>query len=82
MKSIIRTALLAGLAALSLCLTLSAARADDAIPASRLDQVIKAGKLRALAVTTARRSVALPDVPTLDEAGLKGFDMGTWFGVL
>ncbi|MHA7601646.1 tripartite tricarboxylate transporter substrate binding protein [Alicycliphilus sp. T452] len=43
---------------------------------------IKAGKLRALAVTTARRSVALPDVPTLDEAGLKGFDMGTWFGML
>lgn len=43
---------------------------------------IKAGKLRALAVTTARRSVALPDVPTMDEAGLKGFDMGTWFGVL
>ncbi|MBS0469198.1 MAG: tripartite tricarboxylate transporter substrate binding protein [Proteobacteria bacterium] len=43
---------------------------------------IKAGKLRALAVTTAKRSVALPDVPTLDEAGLKGFDMGTWFGML
>ena len=43
---------------------------------------IKAGKLRALAVTTAKRSAALPDVPTLDEAGLKGFDLGTWFGVL
>ena len=43
---------------------------------------IKAGKLRALAVTTAKRSSALPDVPTLDEAGLKGFDIGTWFGVL
>ncbi|MBS0508588.1 MAG: tripartite tricarboxylate transporter substrate binding protein [Proteobacteria bacterium] len=43
---------------------------------------IKAGKLRALAVTTAKRSVALPEVPTLDEAGLKGFDMGTWFGIL
>ncbi len=43
---------------------------------------IKAGKLRALAVTTARRSPALPDVPTLDEAGLKGFDIGTWFGVV
>lgn len=43
---------------------------------------IKAGKLRPLAVTTARRSSALPDVPTLDEAGLKGFDIGTWFGVL
>lgn len=43
---------------------------------------IKAGKLRPLAVTTARRSSVLPDVPTLDEAGLKGFDIGTWFGVL
>ncbi len=43
---------------------------------------IKAGKLRALAVTTAKRSPSLPDVPTLDEAGLKGFDIGTWFGLL
>ena len=45
-------------------------------------QHIKAGKLRALAVTTAKRSSALPDVPTLEEAGLKGFNIGTWFGVL
>jgi tripartite-type tricarboxylate transporter receptor subunit TctC len=43
---------------------------------------IKAGKLKPLAVTTAKRSAALPNVPTLDEAGLKGFDLGTWFGVL
>jgi tripartite-type tricarboxylate transporter receptor subunit TctC len=43
---------------------------------------IQAGKLHALAVTTAQRSAALPDVPTMEEAGLKGFDMGTWFGVL
>jgi tripartite-type tricarboxylate transporter receptor subunit TctC len=43
---------------------------------------IKAGKLRPLAVTTIKRSPALPDVPTLDEAGLKGFDQGTWFGIL
>jgi tripartite-type tricarboxylate transporter receptor subunit TctC len=43
---------------------------------------IKAGKLRALAVTTAKRSAALPDVPTLEETGLKGFNIGTWFGVL
>ena len=43
---------------------------------------IKAGKLRALAITTNKRSPALPDVPTLDEAGLKGFNLGTWFGVL
>jgi len=43
---------------------------------------IKAGKLRALAVTTTTRSKALPEVPTLDESGLKGFNLGTWFGVL
>jgi len=43
---------------------------------------IKAGKLRALAVTTAKRSPALPDVPTLAESGLSGFDMGSWFGLL
>jgi len=43
---------------------------------------IKGGKLRPLAVTTSTRSPALPDVPTLDEAGLKGFNIGTWFGVL
>ncbi len=45
-------------------------------------QHIRTGKLRALAVTTSKRSSALPDVPTLDESGLKGFDIGTWFGVL
>jgi tripartite-type tricarboxylate transporter receptor subunit TctC len=45
-------------------------------------QNIKAGKLRALAVTTSKRSPALPDVPTLDESGLKGFNLGTWFGLL
>jgi tripartite-type tricarboxylate transporter receptor subunit TctC len=43
---------------------------------------IRAGKLRALAVTTIKRSAALPEVPTLDESGLKGFDQGTWFGLL
>lgn len=45
-------------------------------------QHIKGGKLRALAVTTAKRSSTLPDVPTLAESGLKDFDQGTWFGVL
>lgn len=43
---------------------------------------IKSGKLRALAVTTDQRSAALSDVPTMQEAGLKDFNMGTWFGVL
>ena len=43
---------------------------------------VRAGKLRALAVTTLKRSSALPDVPTLDESGLKGFDMTTWWGLM
>lgn len=42
---------------------------------------IKAGKLKPLAVTTAQRSAALPDVPTMAESGLPGFDVSTWFGV-
>ncbi len=45
-------------------------------------QHIKSGRLRALAVTTGRRSGALPDVPTLEEAGYKDFNIGTWFGLL
>ena len=40
---------------------------------------IKGGKLRALGYSTQKRSVLLPDVPTLDEAGVKGYDMGYWF---
>jgi tripartite-type tricarboxylate transporter receptor subunit TctC len=43
---------------------------------------IKAGKLRALAVTSATRAAALPDVPTVSEAGLPGFEASSWFGVL
>lgn len=43
---------------------------------------IKSGKLNPLAVTTAKRSAALPNVPTLAEAALPGFDIASWFGVL
>jgi tripartite-type tricarboxylate transporter receptor subunit TctC len=43
---------------------------------------IKAGKLRALAVTTATRAAALPDVPTMAEAGVPGFEASSWFGML
>ncbi|HEX2649623.1 MAG TPA: tripartite tricarboxylate transporter substrate binding protein [Burkholderiales bacterium] len=43
---------------------------------------IRAGKVRALAVTTLRRSSFLPELPTLEESGLKGFDMTTWWGVM
>lgn len=42
---------------------------------------IKAGKFKALAVTSDRRSSELPDVPTLAESGLPGFDMTTWYAV-
>jgi tripartite-type tricarboxylate transporter receptor subunit TctC len=42
---------------------------------------IKAGKLRALAVTSAKRSPELPAVPTVSEAGLQGYDVTAWFGV-
>jgi tripartite-type tricarboxylate transporter receptor subunit TctC len=42
---------------------------------------IKSGKLRALGVTTARRSSALPDVPTIAEAGLPGYELSPWFAV-
>lgn len=42
---------------------------------------IKAGKLRPLAVTSAKRASALPDVPTMQEQGMKGFDVSTWYGL-
>ena len=41
---------------------------------------VKAGKLKALAVTTAKRSPLVPDLPTMAEAGLPGFDISTWYG--
>jgi len=45
-------------------------------------QYIQSGKLRPLAVTTITRAAILPNVPTLDEAGLKGFNDSTWNGLL
>ena len=43
--------------------------------------MIKSGKVRAIAVTTIKRSVALPDLATVAEQGLPGFDSGSWFGL-
>ena len=43
---------------------------------------VKAGKLRALAVTTAQRSSFFPDVPTMDEAGVTRYEFSTWYGLL
>ena len=45
-------------------------------------QFVKGGRLRAVAVTSARRSALMPDVPTMDESGLKGFDSAGWFGLM
>jgi tripartite-type tricarboxylate transporter receptor subunit TctC len=65
-------------------LDLSAGNMDvmfDNLPSSL--PLIKGGKLKALAVTSAQRSLALPDVPTLEEAGkLMGFEASSWFGLL
>jgi tripartite-type tricarboxylate transporter receptor subunit TctC len=43
---------------------------------------VKAGKLRALGVTTTHRSTALPDVPTIHEAGVPGYEVDAWYGLL
>ena len=45
-------------------------------------QHIKSGKVRALGVSAKKRAAALPDVPTLDEAGVPGYEVVSWFGIL
>jgi len=47
-----------------------------------LEQFIKAGRLRAIAVASARRNPILPDVPTMAEAGVPGVETGTWYAML
>ena len=42
----------------------------------------KAGKLKPIAITSAERSPQFPEVPTMQQAGIKDFDAGTWFGLL
>ena len=49
--------------------------------ASAMAQV-ESGKLKALAVTTASRSPLAPDLPTMTEVGVPGFDISTWFGLM
>ncbi len=45
-------------------------------------QQIRSGKVRALAVSAKKRAATLPEVPTLDEAGIPGYEVASWFGVL
>lgn len=51
-------------------------------PASSVLQHVRSGKLKALAVTTSKRTTIAPELPTLDELGLKGFDTSVWFGLV
>ena len=43
---------------------------------------VKAGKLRALAITSPARDASLPDIPTVAEAGVPGYEVGVWFGIV
>ena len=43
---------------------------------------VKAGRLKPIAVTSAKRTPLMPDVPTVNESGLKGFDLSTWWGLV
>jgi tripartite-type tricarboxylate transporter receptor subunit TctC len=43
---------------------------------------VKSGKVRPVAVTTAKRSQAMPDLPTIAEGGIKGYEAATWYGLL
>ncbi len=52
------------------------------LPTSVVNPHVAAGRLRALAVTTAKRSKTLPDVPTMDEAGTKGYEAAAWSAIL
>ncbi len=50
-------------------------------PASTALPFVKSGKLRALATSTAKRAAIIPDLPTVDEAGVKGFETSLWFAL-
>ena len=52
----------------------------DAVPP--VINFVRQGKLRALAVTSAKRFSLLPDMPTIEESGVPGFDMSTWWGIV
>jgi len=51
-------------------------------PPASCAQYVQAGRLRAIAVSTAKRSASLPDVPTIAESGVPGYDSGVWYAVV
>lgn len=64
-------------------LDLAAGRADvliDSPPSSA--PFVKSGKIRVLAITAQKRSKLMPDAPTLEEQDIKGYDMGSWMGIV
>jgi tripartite-type tricarboxylate transporter receptor subunit TctC len=61
-------------------LALLAGDIDYAFDVSSASEFVKSGKLKALAVTTSKRMEQLPDVPTMIESGLPGYEAATWFG--
>jgi len=52
------------------------------LPAAAVQSFVKAGKLRAIAVTTGKRTRFMPEVPTLAEQGMDGVDTGAWMGIV
>jgi len=52
----------------------------DTLPAAM--PLVKGGKVKALAVSSSQRDPALPDLPTISEAGVKGYEVGSWYGLL
>ena len=63
-------------------LDLMAGNLDMMIIQPNAKEVVTSGKLRALAVSSAKRSADYPDVPTVDEAGVKGYQSVAWYGLV
>ena len=62
---------------------LLAGNVDFTINAFRpLQELVKAGRLRALGITSAKRSPLMPEIPTISEAGVAGYEWGSWYGLL
>jgi tripartite-type tricarboxylate transporter receptor subunit TctC len=68
-------------AAPALTAVMSGEAAMTFVPINAATTLVKNGRLRALAVSTRTRSAALPDIPTIDEAGVPGYEATSWTGL-